>query len=164
MEHTIRHGTRIDIPTVEEIGKAVRKEIPSWMTEAVIGCRFTRFSGQATIAGAAFQIGGSATDALGPPPGFLWDVRRLRVTGLNGSDVASVYINDVSPSSLVANTDDIATTTGGGGLFLWDRHVVLSPGDQLLVVGSAPLSSTGTITVSGSVQELPVGLAWRLVG
>lgn len=166
MKQRIQAGAHIDAATPAEVRDAIASGFKSWQTEAVIGARFTRFSASVAVAAGAFSIGGEAStgDSLGPPPGFIWDVRRLRVSGMGGADVASVYINDASPSSLIAATTDNATQTGTGAIFLWDRQVVLQPGDNLRVVGTGLVATTGMVTLNGQVQELPISQAWRLIG
>lgn len=156
----IAAGAEIDMLTNSELRKTLSDTMASWMAEVTTGARYARFSAAGLIAGAALQIGGAerADDNLGPAPGFVWDVRRLRISGLADADVASVYVNDANPSSMVASTADVS-----GGLFLWGEQVVLYPGDSLLVAG-ASLTATGYVTVSGQVRELPMALAWRLGG
>lgn len=156
----IQAGAEVDMISSQEMRDALKDLQMSWMTELAIGTRYTRFSAQATIANAALDMGGSGPGGqqLGPPPGFIWDVRRLRLTGLNSSDVVVVTINDDQPSSRIATTGD---TTGK--LFLWAEQVILYPGEVLRITGSS-LAATGVITASGQARELPVSLAWRLGG
>lgn len=153
-------GAEFDMLTNKELRDTLKDVMASWMAETTIGARYARFSAAALIANSAVEIGGPgrADDNLGPAPGFVWDVRRLRITGLATNDVAAVYVNDANPSSMIASTADVA-----GALFLFGEQVILYPGDSLLVTG-ASLAATGFITVSGQVRELPMALAWRLGG
>lgn len=158
-EQVIQAGKKIDAITRKELDDALGSHLRSWVAETAIGGRFVRFAGTGSVATAAVSIGGATgLQELGPLAGFVWDVRRLRITGLAANDVANVYINDANPAALVGSTADLST---GSRVFLWNRQVVLYPGDTLLVTGSS-LIATGQITVSGQVLELPVGLAWKL--
>lgn len=155
----ITAGAEVDLITKKEMEEALRS-LASWMVEASIGARYTRIHATGLIAGGAMDFGseGSAGQILAPPPGFIWDVRRLRITGIAAADVANIYMGDANPSSLIATSGDIA-----GDCFLWSEQVILYPGDSLRIVGSG-LSATGTVTASGLVRELPMSLAWRLGG
>lgn len=157
----IQAGAEFDVITKQEMREALTEVRRSWMQELAHGVGYPRFTATGTVVGAAldFGAGGPAAESLGPAPGFLWDVRRVRINGLSANDVVTVYINDSNPSSLVASTADIA----GGRLFTWTETVILYPGDALRFVGSG-LAATGPITASGQVRELPVALAWRLGG
>ncbi len=164
----IQAGATLDVATPDEVAKLLEHGFKSWQSEALIGARFPRFSANARVANSAFAIDGSRSDGerLGPDAGFVWDVRRLRITGMAGADVASVYINDVSPTGLIASTSDNATQTGTGALYLWDRQLILQPGDFLVVAGSGLLATpTGsTVTINGQVQEIPISQLWALIG
>lgn len=161
-EQIIKAGGKIDAVTYREMHDALGAHMRSWVAEIAAGGRFARFAATGTVAATALSIGGAAsTQELGPAPGFVWDVRRLHITGLAVADVASVFINDSGPASLVATTTDLPLAANRS--FLWSKQVVLYPGDNLLVTG-ASLAATGQITVSGQVLELPVNLAWKLAG
>lgn len=161
-KYKIQAGQTIEVATPAEVQKAIERGVKSWAAESVIGGRYVRFNSQKTVVNGAVSIHGNTGERLGPAPGFVWDVRRLRVNGLTGVDFASVYVNDNNPASLVASTNDAATVTGSGALFLWDRQVVLYPGDELEVSGTG-LVTTGNINVNGEALELPIGQAWRLI-
>lgn len=155
----IQAGAEIDLISKKEMEEAL-KSLASWMVEASIGARYTRVHSTGLIAAGSMDFGseGSAGQILAPPPGFIWDVRRLRITGLDAADVAKIHIGDANPSTLIATSADIA-----GDCFLWAEQVILYPGDSLRIVGSG-LTATGTITAAGMVRELPMSLAWRLGG
>lgn len=160
MRVKIQAGAELDMLNESELRKALAEFGASWRAEAAMGIKFPRFTVQGTIVGGSLDIGGEATtgDLLGPDPGFVWDVRRVRITGLNTADVVSMYINDPNPSQLVADTSDVTKR-----LFLFSEHVILTPGDALRFVGTG-LVATGPVTISGQVREAPVSLAWRFGG
>lgn len=160
----LQAGAEIDVITAKEMKAALTEARRSWMQEMATGVTFPRIMASGTIAGAACDFGadGPASDALMPAPGFLWDVRRLRINGLaaNETGVISIYLNDASPSSLICSTADLAA---GVRLFTFAEQLIVSPGEALRVVGTS-LTSTGTVTLTGQVRELPITLGWRLGG
>jgi hypothetical protein len=162
----IQAGATIDAVTHKELQDALGAHLRSWVAETAVGGRFTRFSAAATIASSAVSIGGAGADRhLGPAPGFVWDVRRLRLTAGSGNitaaDIFGVFINDAGPASTVARTDDVVVSQRSWN---WSGNVVLYPGDNLLVTNIGTIATTGSIIVSGQVLELPIGLAWKLSG
>jgi hypothetical protein len=163
-EQKIQAGKTIDTVTKKELHDALGQHLRSWIAETAIGGRFARFAGTGTIASTAVTIGGAnATQDLGPGPGFVWDVRRLRITAnsgtINSADIFGIFINDPGPASLVARSDDVVVSQRA---WEWNGNVVLYPGDTLLVQSLNTLVTTGGLIVSGQVLELPVGLAWKL--
>lgn len=161
-EQKIQAGKMIDAVTKKELHDALGMHLRSWMAETAIGGRFARFASMGTITSGAVAIGGANAPDLGPAPGFVWDVRRLRVSSagtINIADIFGVYINDPGPAALVARSDDLGVAQRA---WTWAGNVVLYPGDNLLVQNVNALVSIGQLTVSGQVLELPVGLAWKL--
>jgi hypothetical protein len=161
VKQKVQAGATLEMATPEEVREAIASGLRSWQAEAIRGMRYTRFSASAVVTAGAFVIDGNA-ERLGPEAGFVWDVRRLRIVGMGGADVATLYVNDPAPSQMIASTDDNATTTGTGALFLWDKQLILQPGDNLVVTGTSLVSTSGTVTVNGQVLEVPVSQAWRL--
>lgn len=161
----IQAGATIDTVTSGELKDALGAHLRSWVAETTVGGRFTRFSAFGTIANTAVSIGGASTD-LGPGPGFVWDVRRLRITAagtaITSTDIFGVFINDPGPAATVARSDDV--NGGFRRAWEWNGNVILYPGDNLLVTNIGALASTGGLTVSGQVLELPLTLAWKLSG
>lgn len=159
----VQAGAQIEVVTPKELADTVSKLYSAWVADVTIGARWTRFSAVGLVTtGLTFEIGGPSRpdDGLGPAPGFLWDVRRLHVHGMDETDVAELYVNDANPSSLVGSTDDVT-----GCMFTFDRQVVLYPGEALVVAGSDLGVAEGTrITITGMAQELPIPLAWKLAG
>lgn len=158
----IQAGADIEVVTPSELKKQLDALHAAWVADVTIGARWTRFSATATVASSAFELGGPSRpdDGLGPAPGFIWDVRRVHVGGMDETDVAELYVNDANPSSLIGSTDDVV-----GAMWLLDRQAVLYPGEALVVAGSSLSVANGSrITVTGMAQEIPVSLAWKLIG
>jgi hypothetical protein len=161
-EQKIQAGKTIDTVTKKELHDALSSQLRSWMAETAAGGKYVRFTATGTIASAAVTIGGAGPTLqdIGPGPGFVWDVRRLHISGLVTADVAGVYINDASSASIIGATTDLPAAAIRS--FLWSHQVVLYPGDNLLVANIGALAATGTVTVTGQALELPIGLAWKL--
>lgn len=160
-QQKIQAGKFIDTVTKHELHEALGDHLRSWVAETAIGGKFTRFSLAGTVAAGVISLGGHVgATFLGPNPGFVWDVRRIRLSGLTAADVVSVYVNDTSAANLVQSTTDLGDSPTNR-YFKWDRDVVLYPGDTLKIYGTG-IAATGTITVSGQALELPIGLAWKL--
>jgi hypothetical protein len=166
VKQKIMAGRDIDAATADEVRAAVDHGLRSWQREVITGARFTRFSASATIANGAFTLDGVSlgSERLGPNDGFVWDVRRLRVVGLQGADSASIWINATDPSTFIASTSDGATPAGTGALLRFDRQLILQPGEWLVITGSGLVASTGQVTVTGQAIEVPVSHQWRLIG
>lgn len=156
----IQAGREIDAVTHHELKDALGEHLRSWVAEVATGGRFVRYAVQGAAVAGALDIGGHVGESfLGPAPGFVWDVRRLRITGLGAADVVNVYVNDTGPTALVCSTVDLGEVPTNR-LFLFDRQLVLYPGDTLKVTGT--VAATGPVTISGQALELPIGLAWKL--
>jgi hypothetical protein len=158
-------GSVLDILTKSELHDTMhdvfRKTLQGWYAEACIGTRFHRFSVQGTIAGNVLDMGGAKLSVqIGPADGFIWDIRRLHINGLTAGDKVSIGINDNQPSSVVTTSTDVT-----GFTWLFSTQLVLQPGESLKIYSTANLSETsGIVTLTGQVRELPIGQAWRLGG
>lgn len=160
MKAKISAGAEIDFLNQDELKRTLSEMMVAWRVDAAKGDRYVDIRDQGLIGAAGdLTIGGASGDQrMGPREGYVWDIRRLCIAGLDyaGGDVAAVYRNESTPLSLLGRTDQVTR-----GLFLLDRQWVFYPGHQLVVVG-ASLSATGYVQVTGTVRELPISLAWRL--
>lgn len=86
---------------------------------------------------ATFDADGVATARLaGPPPYQRWAITNVAVsTNSSARTTASVYRNDVSPTSLVDSTPNRSGNSNSS-----DSRYDLSPGDSLIIqwVGGTP--------------------------
>jgi hypothetical protein len=153
----LQAGASLDFVTPGELRAELSAQREAWRAELQAGGGYTRFTAAESVSGGTVEMGGPEREhhRLGPPQNYVWDVRRLRVTGLTGDDVVGIYVNEPSAATIIGTTADVS-----GALFLFDRNVILYPGESLLVAGSS-LDAT-RITVSGQARELPTSLAWRL--
>lgn len=165
MKQKFNVGSTLDMLTKDELGETMhgvlKRGMQAWYAEACIGTRFARFTQQGTIVGNALDMGGEK-DALpiGPDDGFAWNVMRLHISGLVAADVVTIGINDRTQATVI----DTSADNGGFKTWYWSTQLVLLPGESLKIYGTGLSASTGIVTVSGQVQELPVTQLWRLGG
>jgi hypothetical protein len=158
-EFEIKAGAKLDLLNKAEM----REVLVGWYAEIGRGIKFRQFSGQGTVAGAVWTIGGNAADnrrdPLGPEAGMLWAVTRLAVSGngvIPGTDLFSVFVNEITPSKLVES----GLTRGAK----YDVGVLVLTGNDRLALAGAGTGVAGTdVTVSGAAIEVPVQLAWQLL-
>lgn len=163
MKAKFQVGSEIEFLTKDELGEELKTALGAWRTEIGRGVRWRKFSGQGTVAGGAWVIGGTGAnndkDPLGPQPGFVWAVTRIAVSGngfVPGTDAFSVYVGEAVPSRLV-----ITGLTRGE---TWDVAVlVLNGGEELALTGVGTGLAGTDVTVSGQAVELPSQLAWQLL-
>lgn len=145
-------GVEIDVLTREEM----RAELQGWFDEIHRGVRFVRRIAQGTVtAGGALDMTG---DDLGPAGSIVWAVTRATVHGLASGETVDFYVNEASPSGFlfnIADTDPVRVLPGPA--------CPLNPLDRLIINGTG-LTAGARITVAVQAVELPVQLAWQLIG
>jgi hypothetical protein len=156
VEFEIKAGAKIDLLTQKELADTLR----SWQSELRRGIRYRRFGGTAIVAAAGtVTIGGpedTAKPVTGPSDGFYWAIKRLTVHGLGDGKEISVYLNDVSPTALIAVIPE-----SSGYILFPDRCLILDPGDALIFSGASLLAES-RITVNGQAREAPEPALWAL--
>lgn len=160
-------GQKMDVLNRKELRDVLDAATRDWFNQVARGDRYRRFSSAAAIATGALLIGGAAArDAvMGPAEGFVWAVQRIAVQGLT-STTGTPLVATTEPVQLFLNDDGPAALVHPALVGFADfgqYSLVLYPGDTLLVKGTG-LTSTGTVTVTGQVREVPLPLAWRLGG
>ena len=150
----IQGGKSIDVPSAREIADLVQaEERERW--RAVKYMRLPQFFGKA--AAAALSIGQSS--AVGPDSGYVWVIRRVIVAGMTTGatpDVANLYVNDTGSQPLWQfNGNNFGYTFGKG-------EIVVNPGEFLLLASVGTFAATGTITVSGSMIEVPAEMLGKI--
>jgi hypothetical protein len=156
-------GAEIDTMTAQEF----RQELASWFGESVKGARPIRFSAQGTITGNAVTVGGLDATAnsgrTGPEAGYVWDVRRVAVSGLtNASDPTSLFVNANDALHLILPA--FTGVSGAIGYHDWPKGAnMLMPNDRLVCASTGSIAATGIVTLVGMAWELPIGQLWRMV-
>ena len=162
MKVKLQAGAEMDLLTREEV-RAELQAHGAWRGEIARGVKFRDFSGQGTVTGAVWSIGGDTPnndkDPLGPQAGFVWAVTRIAVSGngfVPGTDLFSVYKDSISATKLIVSGLTRGTT--------WDVPTLVLNSNQVLALTGAGTGLTGTdVFVSGQAVELPVQLAWQLL-
>ena len=163
MKFTIHAGAEMETLTQGELSEELTAALSAWRAELGRGAKWRKFSARADVAAGVWTIGGASAPnndkyATGPQPGFTWAVTRVAVAGngvIAGTDLWSVYVDDVTPSRLV--------TSGHTRFQTYDVGVlVLNGGEQLTLNGVGTGAGTD-VTVSGQAVEIPEQLAWMLL-
>ncbi len=153
MEFKIEAGAKINLLTKEEVGEV----FAGWKAELARGIKFRTFSIRTDVAGGVFST--TNVDFAGPDAGFVWAVTRLAISGAGlvlGTDLANVYVDDVTPSKLVMSGLTRQAT--------WDIPGLILTGGSRVIVTGVGTGATGTdVTVSGAAIEVPLQLAWQLL-
>jgi hypothetical protein len=166
-EVSLKAGAKLDTLNKGELREVLNGVRQDWFSQVARGDRYRRFSARGTIAGGALLIDGTTkgNETMGPAEGFVWAVQRIALGGLTvetGTPLVPVtepvqlFLNDDGPAALVHPAIRGYEDFG-------QYSLVMYPGDTLLVKG-AGLTSTGTVTLTGQVREVPLPLAWRLGG
>lgn len=154
MKIKLQAGAELDLLTKDELDTSLKSMGANWWSEIGRGDRYRRILLTGLVTGAgAITIGGPSTPEAGPPPGFVWSVRRLNQSA--AGKTLALFLNDDAPGSAVGT---FPTTQ------YWSfnpAELVLYPGDQLLATGTGHTAGA-TVTLTGQVRELPLPLAWRL--
>lgn len=151
-EFEIKANAKINLLTEHE----ARRAFTDALVELYRGVRYVRRSLPTTAVDASGNLNVTSNDA-GPDGGFSWDVGRISVFGLSGTETVNVFVNEATPTNYVGT---ISRTTGI--LVLTDRSLVLNPNDRLVVAGSG-LTVAENITAIISASELPVEIAWQFM-
>jgi len=157
MKAKIQAGAELDLLNRAELTEV----LGAWATELTRGVKFRQFSGAATVSGGVWTIGGPQADnrqsPLGPEPGFVWAVTRVAASGpglVAGTDLWSLYVDEVTPSKLIQSGITRGST--------WTIGALVLVGGGILTASGAG-TGTGDVTLSGGAVELPAQLAWRLL-
>lgn len=150
----IQAGMELDVLTKDELDGSLKAMGANWWAEIGRGDRYQRILITAVVAAdGTVSIGGPNKAEAGPPPGFVWSVRRLNHSAVD--EVVDLFLNDDQPGSAVGRFPTIR---------YWSfnpAELVLYPGDQLLATGASHTVGA-TVTLTGQVRALPLALAWRL--
>lgn len=105
---------------------------------------------------------GHAAPICGPRAGYFWTVTRLVVTGLTAGatpDIVNFFLNDsvggAGPVWWQLNGNSFGETFGRGQL-------LVMPGEQIIVRSLGTFSATGTITVTGDLEEVPAEMQGKI--
>lgn len=151
MKFKLQAGAELDLLTRDEM----RAELQAWLDEIKRGVRFVQRTYKGTVNAGAVLI--DDPDA-GPAGSFCWAVTRVSVAGLTMAETVNVYLNDVAPSNFVCSIG----ATPGRELF-GSTGLLLNPLNRVIFAQASGLAGTEILVGVQSV-ELPVQLAWQLIG
>lgn len=167
MKFKIEAGAELDLISRGELREELAIATGAWREEISRGVKWRKFSAQGVVGtpnpAGTWLIGAGAPnnskDTLGPDVGFVWAVTRIAVSGngfVPGTDLFSVYVDEISPSRLV-----ISGLTRGN---TWDVGTFVLHSGEALALSGAGTGVAGTdVTVSGQAVEVPAQLAWQLL-
>ena len=145
--YKIQGGAEFEVPSAREIAA----EVSAGEREKARGyksMRLPQISGKA--ASSAITLGAGIAQ-VGPESGYMWSVRRIVINGMTAGsvpDVINMYVNDTGGQPLWQfNGNNFGYTFGR-------REIVINPGEILLFASSGTFAATGTITVSGQVDNV----------
>lgn len=134
----IQAGAEIDALSDDELKKSLDEQNQSWFREFARGLKSMRLTMTASVASGAVTLGGTEAQPFGPREGFVWDVRRLSVSGLAAGDVLTVWrTSSDQPGNLLGQ---LAATTESAG--------------SSVIVGTATgaTDTSGTIALTGASE------------
>jgi hypothetical protein len=156
MKFKIQAGAEVDIISEPEM----RRIFADWMVEIGRGVKFRKAGGQVQLSAGTWRVDSTTKIEAGPQPGFLWSVTRVAVLGggyVPGTDSFSIFNGD--PSNLTAVSSAVSRSLGFG-----IGEMVIQPGDVVGMTGVGTGVNGTDINVTLLVAEVPIQLAWQLLG
>lgn len=154
----IQPGEQFETLTRQEMEHLLDRQTRNTFQEQARGISMGRFKDAAQVSGAAVALPATGQGPYGPRSGFLWDVKRITVTGLSGSDTVSVFRTTTNAVDLV----DVLTVTKPT---VYPKGVKLRGTDsEALLFSGAGLAATGLISVNGEADEVAEMDLYKLVG
>lgn len=151
-------GATFDVPSLGEHQDLLERTLRSWEYEKLKGIKVLNLPQlQGTASGGTLKLGYGSVP-VGPKAGYIWSVSRLVVAGLatgTTPDIVNFYVNHDSAAVPLwqLNGNSFGETFG-------KLQMVLFGGDFLLCTGT--ITSTSTITVGGTVIEIPAEMVGKL--
>jgi hypothetical protein len=144
----LRAGAELDVLTRDELAETIDKQTRDWFQEQARGVSIGRFKDAAAVAGSAVALPALGALPYGPRLGYLWDVKRITVTGLTGTDTVSVFRSTTNAVDLL-DTFTVTKPT------IYPKGIRLRGADaeKLLFSGSS-LAATGFVSVNGEADEV----------
>lgn len=145
--YKIQGGTEFEVPSAKEIADLVGAQERE-RARGEKDMRLPQIYGKASSSAITL---GTGIAQVGPESGHKWSLRRIVVNGMtNGGtpDVLNMYVNDV-------NSQPIWQFNGNNFGYTWGRReMVINPGEVILFASVGTFNATGTITVSGQLDDV----------
>lgn len=143
--YTLRGGEQINLLTQEELRHELGETTSAWFQEEARGVSRFRFETNGNASGGTLILPPNG-ERIGPDPGYCWEVQRISVNGLTGSDAIYVHRTIDSGRGLI----DMLTATKPA---IYPK-CILGAGEFLILEGFG-LTATGEICLNGEGWELP---------
>lgn len=134
--------------------------LSDWLIEVGRGVKFRKAGGQLVLAGGVFSLTSTSGIEAGPRPGFVWSVTRVALAGggfVPGTDTFSVFNGDPSSVTVMGSGFTRFAAFGLG-------EFVVNPADNVGLTGVGTGTGGTDIGVSIMLAEVPIQLAWQLLG
>jgi hypothetical protein len=145
--YKIQGGTEFETATPEEVRRIV-SESDREHARGYKDMRLPQIYGSASSSAITL---GKGIAQVGPESGHKWSLRRIVISGMTTGgtpDVINMYVNDTGGQPLWQfNGNNFGYTFGR-------RELVINPGEILLFASVGTFAATGTITVSGQVDDV----------
>jgi hypothetical protein len=155
-------GQSADIPSLGEHNSMLRNELAAFERNRESGKKWMHLPPLQGIPTGGSLLLGQAAPICGPRDGYFWSVTALIVTGLTSGatpDILNFYLNDTrggaAPIWWQLNGNQFGETFSRG-------QRLIMPGETLLAASSGTFAATGTITVTGDLEEVPAVMQGRI--
>jgi hypothetical protein len=155
-------GQTADVLSPAEHRGQLRGELQDWDRARATGRKWMHLPPLQGAASSGTLLIGHAAPVCGPMSGYIWTVTRLVVTGLTtgtSPDVVNFFLNDsrggAAPVWWQLNGNSFGETFGRGQL-------LVMPGETVICRSLGTFAATGTITVTGDVEQVPAEMQGRL--
>ena len=155
-------GQTADVLSPAEHRGQLRSELEARERARETGRKWMHLPPLQGIAAAGVLLLGHAAPVCGPQSGYLWTVTALKVTGLTtGStpDIVNFYLNDsrggAAPVWWQLNGNQFGETFGRG-------QMLVMPGETLICRSLGTFNATGTITVTGDLEQVPAEMQGKI--
>jgi hypothetical protein len=155
---------QIDLLTSGELKEAIGHRLDSYVRDWVRGIKVIRLP----VTYGETDSGGNILPVVipGPESGYVWDVRRITVTGpgIYGG-AGGVFVNLYRGNTAADNVDTnlLANLTGQSGATIFPKlSVTLFPGEGLVISGGNG-GDSDPFYVTGQVTEVPAEMVGKLV-
>lgn len=155
-------GQTADVLSPGEHRSTLRGELEAAERARETGRKWMHLPPLQGTAAAGVLLLGHAAPVCGPMSGYIWSVSRLVVTGLTTGatpDIVNFFLNDsrggAAPVWWQLNGNQFGETFGRGQL-------LIMPGETLICRSLGSFAATGTITVTGDLEQVPAQMQGKL--
>lgn len=155
-------GQTADVLSPGEHRSSLRSELDAFERNRESGRKWMHLPPLQGTAVAGALLLGHAAPVCGPMSGYIWSVSRLVITGLTTGttpDIVNFFLNDsrggAAPVWWQLNGNQFGETFGRGQL-------LVMPGETVICRSLGAFAATGTITVTGDLEQVPAQMQGKL--